>query len=381
MRIFINALSARLGGGQTYLSNLLQHVPQNENVKIFVLVQPSFKLEGLPKNVERIEKTYLENPFLRAIWEEIFLSSILKKLEIDLFFSPGGLLPRSLPSNLLKVVTFQNMLPFDHGQRMKYPFGYRYLRDYLLEFGLASAMRRADLVIFISEFAQKFIKQKLGALKGQSIIVPHGIQASFKFCMDKLLPKPSWVPTGDYFLYVSFIDRYKAQLELVRGFSLYLQQGGLEKLVLVGAEYPPYANLVREEIVKLGLTDWVYMIGNKPHSELPAAYQNARINLFASRVENCPNILLEMMASRRPALVSNRDPMPEFGGDSVAYFDPDSPENIAQEISVLTHDPGRQETLSSQAFEKAAMYTWEYSSEKTWGAICALARKAQVLCN
>jgi len=85
------------------------------------------------------------------------LPALLRQHDIDIFFSPGGLLPRSLPSKMLTVVTFQNMLPFDHVQRKKYPFGYRRLRDWLLERGLSSAMCRADLVIFISEFARNFI--------------------------------------------------------------------------------------------------------------------------------------------------------------------------------------------------------------------------------
>ena len=150
MRIFINALSARLGGGQTYLLNLLEHVPQGIDLQVFVLAQPSFQLGVLPKIVVRLERASLENPFLRAAWEEVCLAPLLKRLNIDLFFSPGGLLPRSLPKNMLTAVTFQNMLPFDCVQRAKYPYGYRRLRDWLLERGLSSSMRRADVVVFIS---------------------------------------------------------------------------------------------------------------------------------------------------------------------------------------------------------------------------------------
>ena len=71
MRIFINALSARLGGGQTYLLNLLKHVPQDANLQVFVLVQPVFQLSDLPPNVVRLEQASLENPLKRAVWEEL----------------------------------------------------------------------------------------------------------------------------------------------------------------------------------------------------------------------------------------------------------------------------------------------------------------------
>jgi hypothetical protein len=69
MRIFINALSARLGGGQTYLLNLLKHVPQDEGMQVFVLVQPTFHPADLSQNVTLIAQASLENPFRRAAWE------------------------------------------------------------------------------------------------------------------------------------------------------------------------------------------------------------------------------------------------------------------------------------------------------------------------
>ena len=369
MRIFINALSARLGGGQTYLMNLLKHVPQEDNLQVFVLVQPSFHLSDLPCNVVRLEQASLENPLLRAVWEETRLVTLLKQLNIDLFFSPGGLLPRSLPSRILTAVTFQNMLPFDHVQRAKYSYSYRWLRDWLLERGLTSSMRRADLVIYISEFAKDFIGHTLGPLQGQSVVVPHGIHSSFRACLGVSLPRPHWVPKGDYFLYVSFVDHYKAQLEMVRGFKLYRQQGGKGSLIFVGSEYGFYGDLVRKEIAALSLCEWVIMVGNVPHGELPAAYQNARINVFASFTENCPNILLEMMASGRPALVSNRRPMTEFGGDAVAYFDPANPEDFARQLAELLSDEERQCRIAGAAMERVASFTWEHAANRSWKAL------------
>ena len=369
MRIFINALSARLGGGQTYLLNLLEHVPQGIDLQVFVLAQPSFQLGTLPKNVVRLERASLENPFLRAAWEEVCLAPLLKRLNIDLFFSPGGLLPRSLPKNMLTAVTFQNMLPFDCVQRAKYPYGYRRIRDWLLERGLSSSMRRADVVVFISEFAKKFIHHRLGRLHGRREVIPHGIHPSFRIHPGAPLPRPDWLPKGDYFLYVSFIDHYKAQLEVIRGFNFYRLQGGAGKLLLVGSEYRPYGDLVRKEIANLGLTEAVLMPGGVPHNQLPAAYQHAQVNIFASFTENCPNILLEMMASGRPALVSSWGPMPEFGGEAVDYFDPASPEDFAHHLAKLVMDEERQRCLASAAVEQVAGYTWQKASRLTWGAL------------
>jgi hypothetical protein len=44
MRIVMNALSARLGGGQTYVSNLLDALPEQLDAEIFILAPDSLSL-------------------------------------------------------------------------------------------------------------------------------------------------------------------------------------------------------------------------------------------------------------------------------------------------------------------------------------------------
>ena len=377
MRILVNGLSARLGGGQTYLLNLLRRIPQQAGWKVFLLCPDSLDLTGLPRNVERVGSGLkLDNSFHRAIWEHFNLGKLASKLDADLLFSPGGLLPPgSLPAGLKTAVTFQNMLPFDMAQRKRYPLGYRRLRDWLLERGLSSAMRKADMVIFISCFAQEFIWAKLGHLAGRSVVIPHGIDPRFFPRADNPLHLPAGVPTAEYFLYVSFIDHYKSQIEVVRAFAQVRQLSKTQaSLLLVGAENPPYGEALRREIDSLKLGEVVKVMGNLPHHDLPALYQYARINLFASCTENCPNILLEMMASGRPALVSDRGPMPEFGGQTVSYFDPENVGQLVERWMSLFSDSERGSRLAADALVRVSAMEWEKTASATWGAMAEVVR-------
>lgn len=371
MKILINALSARLGGGQTYLLNLLRRVPREKGWTLFLLCSDNLDLSGLPDNVVRVESQLrLENPFKRALWERFYLGRLAENLKADLLFCPGGLLPLGrLPAGLKTAVTFQNMLPFDMEQRKRYPFGYRRLRDWLLERGLSSAMRRSDLVIFISRFAQQFITQRLGVLAGRSVVIPHGVDKRFFPEGGKTVSWPEGISEEPYFLYVSFIDHYKSQIEVVRAFAKVRKNNMSAKLLLVGAENPQYGELLRHEIKKLKLDDAVEVTGNLRHEDLPALYQHANINIFASCTENCPNILLEMMASGRPALVSERGPMPEFGGNAVTYFDPDNIKQLAAQWEAMQSEPAELMHLSNALIEQARKYSWEMAAELTWAEI------------
>lgn len=371
MRILVNALSARLGGGQTYLRNLLLNAPQGD-WRIFVLCPDNFDMSDMPANVERIHiDQNLSNPYKRAAWENLFLGSLARQLNVQLLFSPGTLLPRfGLPSDLKTAVTFQNMLPYDHNQRQRYPLGGRRVREWLLERGLSAAMHRADLVIFISRFAADFIQAKIGPLRGRSVIIPHGIDRRFMANSDTPLPRPTIAPLGEYYLYVSFVDFYKSQIEVVQAFAQLKQRGVVNgTLLLAGTGYPPYQAALQSEIARLGLDEAVVFSGNLPHEQLPALYQHSYLNIFASRIENCPNILMEMMASGRPALVSHAEPMPEFAGDTVFYFDPANPQTLVRCWTEALSDPDKAMNLARRAQTRIADRSWRNAAESTWRAI------------
>ena len=371
LRILVNGLSALLGGGQTYLLNLLRRLPDDPALRVSVLAPAALPWTGVPRWVDRVPgPAVARNPFVRAVWERAELGRLAGRMGAGLLFSPGGLLPAGLPRGLATAVTFQNMLPFDAVQRARYPLGYRRLREALLRSQLAASIRRAQLVIFISRFAREFIAGALGPLPGDAVVVPHGVDDLFRD--PALLPRPAWIPPGPYFLYVSWLDYYKSQLELIDGFRTFCSRGGEGRLLLVGPEYRAYGDLVRRAAAASGLGDRILVPGPRPHEELPALYRHAAVNLFGSLTENCPNILLEMMAAGRPCLVSNRPPMPEFGGDAVDYFDPAQPEELAGRLAALLADPARQAELARRGPLEVAPRTWEVAARDTWQALRAL---------
>ena len=81
---------------------------------------------------------------------------------------------------------------------------------------------------------------------------------------------------------------------------------------MVGPDHSPYTALVRREIRDLGLDGDVVVTGSVPYEDLPGLYAHAKLNVFASDCENCPNVMLEAMGSGRPLLVSAKPPMPEL---------------------------------------------------------------------
>lgn len=369
MRIVINAFSARQGGGQTYLLNLLKFLPLDSTAEVFVLAPHSLKLPDHRRNVKRLHVNWpVENPFLRAIWEKLQLPKLLRERRADILFCPGGVVGARVPQGCKTVTMFRNMIPFDLVQRRKYPLGYQRLRNWILQRVMLQSMAQADLVIFISEYARKVIETMADKPLKKLVVIPHGVNPHFRIARDAKLARPEWLPE-EYLLYVSTIDVYKAQVEVVQAYAkLQQHRQTKEKLILAGPENAEYGLKVRDEIERLGLVGDVLVVGSIPYEQLPAVYHHAKINIFASESENCPNILLEALAAGRPIVSSNRSPMPEFAGDAVIYFNPSSPDELAEKLASIIDNPKWMGMLSNNASERSLLYDWNTSARLTWDA-------------
>lgn len=373
--IVIENLSALQGGGQTYLINLLRHLPDNltENHRVVAII-PTMLAKKLTASTA-IEFLTPELPqkglLLRLIWFRLVLPRLLRELKTDVLYCPGGSLSVRCSGAYKTVVAFRNMLPFATNANWRYPLGYQKLRNFLLRRIQSRSFRNADTVVFLSEFAKEVIDQAVPNRRGESVVIPHGIGRKFRH---RELRPITAAGDHDYCLYVSTFDVYKAQIEVVEAWAqVHRQRETNEKLLLVGPGRTQYRRDVDSLIEKLQLTNEVLVLDTLPYDDLPALYQYAKLNIFASSCENCPNILLEALASGRPVLCSNHPPMPEFGGDGVIYFNPYAPAELARRIVELIDDTDALEKMGDAALQRSAKYDSERSAERTWDQLAALA--------
>ena len=370
MKIVINAFSARMGGGKTYLANLLSNLPDDPHLSIDLFASSSFGAEA-DARVRRVATRWpMANPLLRALWERFALPAYLRRVNADILFCPGGVVGTHAPAGCKTVTMFRNMLPFDIEARRRLPFGLQRLRNWLLNRVLLESMSRADLTIFISEFGRKLIESRTKINK--AVTITHGIAANFRV-YDRALPSPAGA--GKYLLYVSRFDVYKHQYEVVQAFaSLPPSLNAHLQLFFVGETGGAEATRVMSLVEELGMGDRIKALGAIAYTELPSYYRNAEAIIFASSCENCPNILLEALGAGRPVLSSNVPPMPEFGGPNIIYFSPLDPEDLATELSKVLSDSNYAQQVATASAERSLRYDWERTARDTWAEISDLAR-------
>ena len=370
MKIVINALSARLGGGQTYLKNLLAHLPEQPDLNILIYAPTSLCLPEDHRIRRGTTRWPTANPMLRALWEKVALPRILTQEKAQVLFCPGGVIASPVPIGCKTVTMFRNMIPFDPVALARIPFGLQTVRNLILKRVLLHSMANADLTIFISNYARRVI-QTLTCVRNP-VTIPHGISATFRTYSQALL-RPAWLPTSEYLLYVSRFDVYKHQFEVATAFAAL--PSGLSKrykLLLVGELDEVFVHRITDLAKLKGLETQMVIVGPIPYADLPGAYHHATVNLFASSCENCPNILLEALGAGRPVLSSDVMPMPEFGANAVGYFSPTDPKSICDALVQVLENEVLKNELASAAARRSADFDWVATSRVTWQKITEL---------
>jgi glycosyltransferase involved in cell wall biosynthesis len=373
MKIVINGLSARLGGGQTYLKNLLSHLPDQFDLDIVVYAPISLQLPEDRRIRRALPRWPTENPLLRTLWERFVLPRILVKERAQLLFCPGGIIAARVPADCKTVTMFRNMIPFDPEVLRRIPFGLQKIRNILLRRVMLQSMAHASLTIFISDYARRVIETLTHI--PNPVTIPHGINSDFR-THSSTLPRPAWLPASEYLLYVSRFDVYKHQFEVASAFAaLPPALTRSYKLLLVGEQDGVLSRQVAELARQHNLEDQILITGPIAYADLPAVYRHATINLFASSCENCPNILLEALGAGRPVLSSDVMPMPEFGADAVGYFSPSNPQSITNALLSLLQDEERRTQLAAAAARRSGDFDWEESSRVTWAHLDGLVKQ------
>ena len=319
MRIGINCyiLKPEIGGIKQYFFSLLQYLIKNDTVNEYILFY-------FDPNISELEQ--LGTDFLRT--NGIHLQSqreIRQHLDkIDLYFCPfGSLIPRPLP--VPTVVTMVDI------QEVFFPEFFTFHNLVARAWHYVGSTKMADHVVTISNFSKETIV-KHHHITGDKITVAYLCADERFYRAADIAKRPSVSLPEDYVFYpanrwphknhdvllqamVVLRDKYKVRINAV--FTGFDQDNGYS---------------IDEKAREYGITDQVLQLGYISEEELAYLYLHARCMVFPSLFEGFGIPLIEAMASGCPVLASDRTSLPEVAGDCAVYFDPSSPEELADKI-------------------------------------------------
>ncbi|NJK59547.1 MAG: glycosyltransferase family 4 protein [Oscillatoriales cyanobacterium SM2_1_8] len=173
------------------------------------------------------------------------------------------------------------------------------------------------------------------------------------------------IPEQPYFLYVGGRGVHKNFDRLVQAFARLSQTHPDLQLCVVGA--PPHGEELRK-IQAAGVGDRVWCPGAVPDEHLAKLYRHAIAFVYPSLYEGFGIPPLEAMICDTPVIASQVSSIPEVAGEAAFYFDPNSVDELYDQMKFVLEHPAARERKIAQGRHQAAKFSWEQTVAQTMAA-------------
>ncbi len=228
---------------------------------------------------------------------------------------------------------------------------------------MGKALRRADLVLTVSEFTAERVKALFGISESKIRVVGNGATHDFFDAPSGVVADIVPALAGrQYGIAVGGLTRKKGGdhlLALAR--ALEKQQPEL-KLLVVGPVEEPYGNSVWP-------SNLVHVARGLSDKQLACLVRGAEFACPLSRYEGFGITLVEAMAAGTPVLASDIPPHREVAGQAAILRDPADTKALCAAIDGLLSDPQERERLRQLGRTCAAEYTWDKAVDRLYSAL------------
>lgn len=366
---------ANTGIGQVTL-NFLRTLGgiKNSNIDIILYLEEDLSKElRLSKNFRKkiFLPVYKRDDLIRKIWwEKFLLPNKVKKDGCDVFVSLYQC-PTILDKSINHIMVVHDIIPKLFSEYLDNSRKKLYWK--LIEKGI----RKSDKIIAVSKRTEKDLNQHLNI--GADKITTNYIDIDEIYkknisqkenlrVLKKYRLKPGYVFAGGGY------EVRKNVEGVIRAYKMLLYRNKKEHflqdfpcLAIYGkilSEKNTLATPVEKLIKELNLTKQVKLLGMTPQEDLPALFNNAMLFAYPSFYEGFGMPVLEAMSVGTPIVTSKTSSLPEVGGDSVLYCNPNDIYDIAMVLKNVLINKNLRDDLKNRSKERAKHFSWEKFTQK-----------------
>jgi glycosyltransferase involved in cell wall biosynthesis len=359
----------RRAGISRYIEALLTHLPCTApDLELIAYAPHSVEQQArdeFPRVQWRSTRWPAERPLVRIVWEQAVAP--WATADCAIVHGPVNVLPLALARP--GIVTVHD-LAFLH-----FPAHYPVAKRWYLRLLTGLSVRRAQLVIAVSDHTRRDIVLAYGVPPEKVIAIPNGIDPDWTRVPDDELAR--WraerrVPAR-FLLFVGTVQPRKNLVTLLQALAR-LHDELDWPLYVVGARGWKESPVFRA-VQELGLERRVVFVGYAPPEELRYWYSAATLFVYPSLYEGFGLPVLEAMACGTPVITANRSALPEVAGEAAVLVDPTDASALAGAIAALAADERRRAFLARAGLARARAFTWERTARATAEAYRAVARQ------
>jgi glycosyltransferase involved in cell wall biosynthesis len=355
VRVLLNALHAKSGGGITYLRNMLPRLALDDRLDLHLLIHEDQHLlfAPFPRAITVHEVNFKQSFWRRMFWEQLRVPGLARRLDIDATFSPANYGPLLAPG---LVVLLRNAV--EVGRTESRPLK----RLYWIALGIMTALSvaRSRRVIAVSDYAGKTLSFGLVKKSTQKLtVVHHGIDPSFTPSSVKQADPPFLLAVGDLYVQKNF-ER------LIEAFAQVAESSLELRLKIAGRPIDEeYRQRLLATVERFELVDMVDFMGGVDRETLVTLYQTCRVFVFPSLVETFGQPLVEAMACGAPIVSSRTAAMPEIASNAALFCDPSNAGDMAEKITMLMDDQMLSRDLAERGLQRARNFSWDDTARRT----------------
>lgn len=359
VRVLVNALHSKSGGGVTYLNNIIPALAADDGIELHLLLHSTQldQYEALIDFARLHVFTFPESMVRTQIWEQVVLPLIVRIMGADVVYSPANYGPLLVRRS---VVLVRNSLAV----------AMKEVRISKIAYWMAVASMTilsllvARSAVAVSQYTvDSLIRWPFAGIRRKINVVNHGVSRLYNPGSGGARRSNTLLAVGDIYIqknYHTLIDVFRRLLESHPDLVLSIAGRPVDR---------DYADSLNETIRRRGLEGKVTFLGHVPPENLCRLYRECRLFVFPSTVETFGNPLVEALACGAPVACSNRTAMPEIAGDAVEYFDPEDAQSMQAAIVRLLTDEARCAQLSKLALARARHFSWERSASEVAGIL------------
>jgi len=245
-------------------------------------------------------------------------------------------------------------------------FKFHFVREGLAEkLGLwldRKGIKKADLVIAVSEYTKRDIVEFLGVPPEKIEVIYNGID------LEVFKPRKDIPFDFPYIMCVGSERPRKNLGRLLKAFTLIKKYFPGLKLVKVGTEgrSSDFRTRTLNQIAELGLEEDVIFVGHVEDKELSRYYSGALLLAYPSLYEGFGFPPLEAMACGCPVVASNTTSIPEIVGDAGVLFDPYEVDEIAEALRKVIEDEKLRKRIIEKGLNRVKRFSWDKTADQTY---------------
>lgn len=367
MRIGIQIfpLTGRMTGIGTYTYNLLKnlHAADNEN-EYFLYAPAGIKLPFAPGGRWHLRVQSSIWGVSATIWMQLAARSEFRKDKIDVFWSPGAILPCFGKSACKRVVTIHDLC------FRLYPRTLRWDNRVIFSIYFNRTVALADTIVVDSLSAGNDLRSHYPLSESKMALVYAGVGREFR-PYDKQessdFISSEYGVSKKYVLSVATLEPRKNLERLLEAWLL-LRSDPLVRtyqLLVLGAPGWNNKGLLRSYKEFKAKDNGVEFLDYIPDLENVARlYAGAELFILPSLYEGFGLPPLEAMASGTPVAVSDIPVFREIVAEAGFFFDPKDPNSIAGTIRHAIGRPSERERLIGSGLARARAFSWETSAQR-----------------